>query len=171
MSPILIVLIAITLGLLVLAMIALAMSGAFDPGLLMTFTTGAVLFGFVTGAVIEIRRVAGLDGPAHLKGAEEATFEVPGCRLSTMSRLLPEASTSDGKGDETGVPEKIVVEVGALDPPGAKPIVVESRAVSEHEMSFRAPLFRQGTPTTLIAACQQCWVLLGDQQILCPVLP
>ena len=57
--------IAIALGLPVLAMIALANIGAFNPELLMTFLVGGAVMIFIVGAIFEIKRIADLDGQGH----------------------------------------------------------------------------------------------------------
>jgi hypothetical protein len=62
--------IAITLGFPILAMIALAANGGFNPDLLMTFLVGGAVTVFVVGAIFEIKRLADLDHRETASGSE-----------------------------------------------------------------------------------------------------
>jgi hypothetical protein len=62
--------IAITLGFPILAMIALAANGGFNPELLMTFLVGGAVTVFVVGAIFEIKRLADLDHRETATGSQ-----------------------------------------------------------------------------------------------------
>jgi hypothetical protein len=78
--------IAITLGFPILAMIALAANGGFNPELLMTFLVGGAVTVFVVGAIFEIKRLADLDHRETATGSElQPPAETP--RQASTSEL------------------------------------------------------------------------------------
>lgn len=63
MSRSLALILAITLGLPVLSIVVLAEAAGVHTDLLRAFLSGGVVFAFVTAAIFEVRRLAGLDAP------------------------------------------------------------------------------------------------------------
>jgi hypothetical protein len=104
--------IAITLGLPVLAMIALTATGGVKPDFLLTLLLGGVLMGFLVAGIFEIRRLIEVDD------GEDSEHDESGAESSTEAELdfLPFESKAKPAVEE------------------AKPIVVPSAAIEEIEV-------------------------------------
>ena len=114
MSRTLAAVLGITLGLPVLAMIAITATGSVKADLLMTFLTGGVLMAFAVGAVFEIRRLADLD----LHKPSEPEPAVP-AGLPTGAQAY---DSEPAPGREIRVPETVAE---------AAPILVPQRRVGD----------------------------------------
>ena len=122
MSRTLAAVLGITLGLPVLAMIAITATGSVKADLLMTFLTGGVLMAFAVAAIFEIRRLADVDShePA------EAEPALPAGPPTGAQAYDSEPAPSPGR--------EIRVSETAAE---AAPIVVPQRRASESETERR----------------------------------
>jgi hypothetical protein len=116
MSRTLALLIAITLGFPVLAMVAIAATGGIKADFLLSFLTAAVLMAFAVGAIFEIRRIADLDH--HASPEPDAVPAGP-----PQGAQAYEAAPTPERSPEIRVPEAPPVE--------AAEIVLPQRAVEE----------------------------------------
>jgi hypothetical protein len=144
MSRSLTAVIGITLGLPILAMIAVSVSSGLNPDLLMRFLIGAVVATFVVCAIFEIKRMADLDRhrdteqpnvlPDEAHAAPEAyEAEPPLPAVSTLETspavVLPEASATDVEEVHRAGVEPIAVE--ALDESAVATTKAKSGAKAE----------------------------------------
>jgi hypothetical protein len=113
----------ITLGLPVLAMIAITATGSVKADFLMTFLTGGVLMAFAVGAVFEIRRLADLDNPKP----SEPEPAIPAGPLAGAQAYDSAPAPSPVR--EIRVPETVAEAV---------PILVPQRRASDAETETRA---------------------------------
>jgi|SRR4051794_23046742 len=115
--------ISLVLGLPILAMIAIAAAGGFDPRLLTTFLVGGVVMAFVVGAIFEIKRL--LDSDHH---ASSATMNAHGSAIAVRVADAPIAQepTSDPTPDREirlEAPGPVPADMVA---PASEPIVLET---------------------------------------------
>jgi hypothetical protein len=122
MSRTLAAVLGITLGLPVLAMIAITATGSVKADFLMSFLTGGVLMAFAVAAIFEIRRLADVDShePA------EAEPALPAGPPTGAQAYDSEPAPSPGR--------EIRVSETAAE---AAPIVVPQRRASESETETR----------------------------------
>jgi hypothetical protein len=139
MSRSLAAVVCIALGLPILAMVALAANGGFNPQLLMTFLIGGVLMAFVVGAIFEIQRLVELEDHPHPEPradvsaealARPKTYDAPSTAAATVQSEAGEATGSRASPDVVAsaeplvasAPEPIVIEPAepAAPPPNAK---------------------------------------------------
>jgi hypothetical protein len=127
MSRSLAAVIAITLGLPILAFIAVTETGGVHPGLLLMFLIGGVVTTFAVGAIFEIKRLVDLDHHEHVEQLQTADAEpLPERRADEAAPLSLEAISAvpDGS-DRIIVPEDASTSVGVVARAEAEPIVVE----------------------------------------------
>jgi hypothetical protein len=127
MSRSLAAVIAITLGLPILAFIAITETGGVHPGLLLMFLIGGVVTTFAVGAIFEIKRLVDLDHHEHVEQLQTVHAEpLPERRADEAAPLSLEAISAvpDGS-DRILVPEDASTSVGVLARAEAEPIVVE----------------------------------------------
>jgi hypothetical protein len=100
--------IAITLGLPILAMIAVTATGSMSPDLLMTLLIGGAVMIFIVGAIFEIKRLADLDDHARSAQADIILSET----LATAKVYATPPATTGYGGREANAP----VAVRPIDP-------------------------------------------------------
>jgi hypothetical protein len=127
MSRSLAAVIGITLGLPILAFIAITETGGVDPGLLLMFLIGGVVTAFAVGAIFEIKRLVDLDHREHVEQLQTAHAEpLPEPRADEAAPLPLEAiSAVPDKSDRILVPEDASTHVEVVARAEAEPIVVE----------------------------------------------
>jgi hypothetical protein len=159
MSLTLVVVLAITLGFPVLAIIALASTGAFSPDLLSTFLVGGVVVAFVVGAIFEIRRMADLDRHDAPEEAEQPVREAPpekpvqeaplGARVYEAAPLPVASGADETRHRAEPLPDQ---EMSTETPRGsaatAEPVTVEpvEQASSGPIVAESLPEAKAGTP-------------------------
>ena len=127
MSRTLAAVIGITLGLPILAFIAITATGGVDSGLLLMFLIGGVVTAFAVGAIFEIKRLVDLDHREHGEQLQTAPAEpLPEPRADEAAPPPLEAvSAVPDKSDRILVPEDASTHVEVVARAEAEPIVVE----------------------------------------------
>ena len=154
MSRTLIALIGITLGLPILAMIAISISSGLNPEFLMTFLIGGVVTTFVVGAVFEIKRMSDLDtghSPERHESLADETLapEVQG----TTPPVLAVGSAAE-HGAAILVPEAFPngIEKAKAEPMVVQPIAEPAVATKSQTGGKSAQRKRPKVPTAPLAA-------------------
>jgi hypothetical protein len=140
------IVITMVLGLPILAMVAIAAVGGFDPSLLTTLLVGGVVMTFVVGAIFEIKRL--LDGEGHHGSEPSHSAQSKALGITVVdaparpeaATVPPGRSTATAPVDhstETRIADAQIVEPQIARSPEPEPIIVEH--VREAESSAVEP--------------------------------
>ncbi|HEY8383975.1 MAG TPA: hypothetical protein VIL09_17690 [Microvirga sp.] len=151
MSRSLALILAITLGLPVLSIVVLAEVAGVHTDLLRAFLSGGVVFAFVTAAIFEVRRLAGLDAPL---AAEHAPAPV-GTAQEPIIVAPPAADTAMPIVVDTPVqgPAVETPPVPAAAP--AEPIVVAATSVAAETPAKRTRRKAAGPTLSAVASLEE----------------
>ena len=123
------IVITMVLGLPILAMVAIAAVGGFNPSLLTTFLVGGVVMIFVVGAIFEIKRL--LDGDGHLGSEPPHSGPTKALGITVVDTpAQPEAKTVEPARANAAVLEERGADAQIAEPQIARatepePIIVE----------------------------------------------